>query len=114
MNEAMFFGKPMILTDTGAASDVIEHEDIGIVIPNEYGPVTALEPALLDKLAYDGRDFRIAADLADAMERFADNRETWARKGAAGRDKLRARYDLPGVARQYEAVMRAVVAGRRA
>jgi glycosyltransferase involved in cell wall biosynthesis len=111
MNEAMAFGKPMILTDTGAASEVIEGEDIGIVVPNEYGPVTALDSALLDRLAYDEREFRTAPDLARAMERFADNRMHWAAAGARGTDKLRERYDLRATVRRHEAVMQAVAAG---
>ena len=110
MNEAMFFGKPMILTDTGGAAEVIEDEDTGILLPNEYGPVTALDCASLDRLAYDTEDFAIADDLARAMERFADNRAHWAAAGARGADKLRRRYDLRDVVRRYEAVLRRVAA----
>jgi glycosyltransferase involved in cell wall biosynthesis len=105
MNEAMFFGLPMILTDTGGAAEVIEREDTGILLPNEYGQTTALDSALLDKLAYATEDFRIADDLAAAMQRVADNRAQWAAAGARGAAKLRARYDLRGVVRQYEAVL---------
>jgi glycosyltransferase involved in cell wall biosynthesis len=111
MNEAMAFGRPMILADTGGAAEVIEDEDIGILLPAEYGPVTALDSALLDRLAYDGRDFRSAAELAAAMERFADNRAHWAAAGARGREKLRQRYDLSATVRRHEAVMQAVAAG---
>jgi len=113
MNEAMAFGMPLLLTDTGGASEVIESEDIGIVLPNEYGPVTALDCALLDRLAYHGRDFRIAAGLADAMERFADDRAHWAAAGARGREKLRQRYALADVVRRHEAVMQAVATAAR-
>ncbi len=112
MNEAMAYGKPMILTDTGGAAEVIDNEDIGIVLPNEYGKVTALDSRLLDRLAYDTRDFRIAADLAHAMERLADNRAHWAAAGARGTEKLRRDYDLRDTVRRHESVMRAVVAGR--
>jgi glycosyltransferase involved in cell wall biosynthesis len=112
MNEAMACGKPMILTDTGGASEVIVDEDIGIVVPNEYGPVAALEGRLLDRLAYDTREFRIAADLARAMERFADNRAHWAAAGARGTEKLRRDYDLRDTVRRHAAVMQAVAAGR--
>ena len=108
MNEAMFFAKPMILTDTGAASEVIENDDIGILIANEYGPVTALDAGLLDRLAYDTRKFRIAEDIARAMERFADDRVRWAEAGARGRAKLLARYDIARVAAQYQALLREV------
>ena len=113
MNEAMAFGKPLLLTDTGGAAEVIEHDDIGILLPNEYGPATALDSASLDNLAYRGREFRVAAALAAAMEHFADRRVQWAAAGARGADKLRARYDLCATVRQHEAVMLAVAAGMR-
>jgi glycosyltransferase involved in cell wall biosynthesis len=112
MNEAMAAGKPLLLTDTGGAADVIENEDIGILLPTEYGPVTALDSALLDRLAYDTREFRIAADLAAAMARFADNRAEWAAAGARGAEKLRRRYDLRETVRRHESVMLAVAARR--
>ncbi len=111
MNEAMAFGKPMILSDTGGASEVIEHDDIGILLANEYGPVTALDSALLDALAYNGREYRTAENLAAAMERFADNRAHWAQAGARGREKLRQRYALSDTVRRHEAVMLAIAAG---
>lgn len=114
MNEAMAAGKPLLLTDTGAAAEVIEDEDIGILLPNEYGAVTDLDSALLDRLAYDTREFRIAADLAAAMERFADNRAHWAAAGSRGAEKLRRRYDLRETVRRHEALMLAVAAGRGA
>jgi glycosyltransferase involved in cell wall biosynthesis len=113
MNEAMAFGKPLILTDTGGAAEVIEDEDIGIIVPNEYGETNALDSELLDRLAYDCRDFASATQLAAAMERFADNRARWAAAGARGAEKLARRYDLADVARRHEAVMLAVAAGVR-
>jgi glycosyltransferase involved in cell wall biosynthesis len=112
MNEAMAFGKPLLLTDTGGAAEVIEDEDIGILLPNEYGPVTDLDSALLDRLAYATSEFRVAADLAAAMARFADNRAHWAAAGAHGAAKLRQRYDLRETVRRHESVMLAVAAGR--
>ncbi len=113
MNEAMGFARPMILTDTGGAAEVIEGEDTGILIPNEYGDVTALDSALLDRLAYDTRDFRIAADLARAMERIADDRAAWAEAGRRGRAKLHARYGMSAIAARHRAVFDAVAAAAR-
>lgn len=90
---------------------MIEHDDIGILLANEYGPVTALDSALLDALAYNGREYRTAENLAAAMERFADNRAHWAQAGARGREKLRQRYALSDTVRRHEAVMLAIAAG---
>ena len=111
MNEAMSFARPMILADTGGAAEVIENEDTGILLANEYGEVTALDNVLLDRLAYDTRDFRVAGELAGAMARFADDRAAWAAAGARGRDKLRARYGLATIAAQHRAVFESVAAG---
>lgn len=108
MNEAMAFAKPMVLTDTGGASEVIEGDDTGILVGNEYGPVTALDAPLLDRLAYETRDFRTAGALAAAMERLADTPGQWAAAGARGRAKLVQRYELRTVAAHYAAVLRAV------
>ncbi|MBN9509998.1 MAG: glycosyltransferase family 4 protein [Alphaproteobacteria bacterium] len=107
MNEAMVFGKPMVLTDTGGASEVIEDDDTGILVGNEYGPVTALDAPLLDRLAYETRDFRTAELLAAAMERLADAPGEWAAAGARGRAKLVQRYHLHTVAAHYAAALRA-------
>jgi glycosyltransferase involved in cell wall biosynthesis len=109
MNEAMAFAKPMVLTDTGGAAEVIEGDDTGILVGNEYGSVTALDAPLLDRLAYETRDFRTAEPLAAAMERLADAPAQWAEAGARGREKLLRRYRLDAVAARYAAVLRAAV-----
>jgi glycosyltransferase involved in cell wall biosynthesis len=108
MNEAMAFGKPLLLTDTGGAADVIENDDIGMLLPTEYGPVAGLDGERLDELAYRASDFRIAAPLAAAMEKFADNRAHWAAAGIRGTEKLRRNYDLRDTVRRHEAVLLAV------
>jgi glycosyltransferase involved in cell wall biosynthesis len=112
MNEAMAFGKPLLLTDTGGAAEVIENDDIGILLPTEYGSVTELHGESLDELAYRTSDFRIADELAAAMEKFADNRAHWAAAGIRATEKLRRHYDLRDIVRRHEAVMLAVAAGR--
>ncbi len=109
MNEAMAFGRPMILTDTGGASEVIEDGDLGVLLDNEYGPVTALDGERLNALAYTPQDYRLATALAASMRRFADDRAAWAAAGARGPAKLRARYDLQAVASRHAAVLRDVV-----
>lgn len=113
MNEAMFFARPMILTDTGGAAEVIADDDVGVLIRNEYGDVTALDNVLLDRLAYDTRDFRIAGDLAAAMAQFADARTAWAEAGLRGREKLRTRYGLPAIAARHRAVLQAAAEAAR-
>jgi glycosyltransferase involved in cell wall biosynthesis len=104
MNEAMFAGKPMVLTDTGGAGEVIENDDIGLLIPNEYGNVVNLDCELLDELAYNRRTYSVTDKLVSAMCNFADNREYWKKTGAKGREKLCSRYDFNDVVRKYERI----------
>ena len=92
----------MILTDTGAAFEVIEGNDIGILIDNEYGDILNLDSTLLDSMAYHQRSFRISGILAQAMMEFADNREHWKAAGEKGQQKLMERYDMRQIIRQYE------------
>lgn len=109
MNEAMFYQKPMILTDTGASAEVIEGNDIGILIPNEYGDTTSLNSKLLDELAYFPRSYKIAPLLADAMMDMAANPHQWRERGKAGRTKIYERYDFAAGVRRYEEIIESVV-----
>ena len=105
MNEAMFYRKPLILTDTGGASEVIENNDIGILIPNEYGLSDTLDRQTLDELAYMPHHYKIAAIVAEAMMNFADNRQYWKHAGELGRMKIYSRHSFSGVVKQYEELM---------
>lgn len=109
MNEAMFYRKPMVLSDTGASAEVIEQDDIGILVPNEYGDTIELNSKRLDELAYAPHQYRTAPILADALERMASNRDEWRERGARGRDKIYAHYDFTEIVARYEALIEDVV-----
>ena len=102
MNEAMFYEKPLIMTDTGGASDVIENNDIGILIPNEYGETENLYSDYLDNMAYSQRQFSISDHLAEAMIEFASNKKSWQQAGKLGRDKIIKKYDFNDVVKSYQ------------
>lgn len=102
MNEAMFYKKPMILTDTGGAAEVIENNDIGILIENEYGDIINLDSRNLDEMAYNRKEYRIAKILAKAMLDFADNKEFWMQAGKEGRDKILKFYNFNNIVKMYE------------
>jgi glycosyltransferase involved in cell wall biosynthesis len=106
MNEAMFYEKPMILSDTGASAEVIENSDIGILIENEYGDTLNLDSALLDSTAYDKRDYDTSKNLAAAMENFADNREYWKEAGKKGLRKVVKFLNFDKIVRRYEDVFK--------
>jgi glycosyltransferase involved in cell wall biosynthesis len=111
MNEAMFYAKPMILTDIGGAAEVIENNDIGILLPTEYPDFRELNSKYLDELAYSPRSYRLEEPLAEAMKEFADHREKWSQAGQLGRRKLLDRYDFSNTMRQYEEQLVEVVVG---
>lgn len=110
MNEAMFYAKPMILTDIGGAAEVIENNDIGILLPTEYPDFRELNSKYLDELAYSPRSYKLERPLAEAMKEFADDREKWSQAGQFGRRKLLDRYDFTNTMRQYEEQLAEVVA----
>lgn len=104
MNEAMFYRKPLIMTDTGGASDVIKNSDIGILIQNEYGDLINLDSYKLDDLAYETKSFKVSDQLAAAMINFAENKEHWRAAGKQGREKIINKYDFEKVVRRYEQI----------
>ncbi|WP_202397108.1 glycosyltransferase [Teichococcus coralli] len=105
MNEAMHYAKPMILTDTGGAGEVIEQDDIGILLPTEYPDFLKLDSAKLDRLAYAPQEYRLAQPLADAMLRFAAERDHWEQAGLRGRAKLHERHSFESVLTRYREIM---------
>lgn len=117
MNEAMYFEKPLLMTDTGGASEVIEDSDIGILIPNEYGEAKNLDSVLLDEIGYNRRHFKTAAYLAKGMIDFAQNAEYWRVAGKNGRIKILQKYDFSTMVDKYithlEAIVSSQPVGRR-
>lgn len=105
MNEAMFYEKPLILTNTGGASEVITDNDIGILLPNEYGTSETLDSKTLDKLSYVPHKYATSGELARAMINFADNRDFWKKRGALGREKIYRSYSFTSVVNSYECIM---------
>lgn len=105
MNEAMHYAKPMILTDTGGASEVIENNDVGILLPTEYQDFLKLDSAELDRLAFTPQDYRLAQPLSEAMLAFSSDRERWRQAGLRGRAKLHERHSFEGVLLRYREIM---------
>lgn len=104
MNEAMFYEKPLILTDTGAAAEVIQGSDIGLIIPNEYGDILELDGDRLRALAFHQRRFNTSDALVEAMLNFADHRELWRERGQQGRAKVIQNYAFTDIVRRYESI----------
>ena len=113
MNEAMYYKLPMILTSVGGAPEVINQNDIGILIPNEYGDIRNLNSALLDELAYSPRHYQIEKNLVSAMLDFVSNREIWKDKGELGREKILKSYRLADVVKRYSEVIDEVTSSEK-
>ena len=101
MTEAMFYQLPMILTETGGAAEVIEDNDIGILIPNEYGDVANLDLELLNSLSYVPQSYKTTGDLTDAMINMIEDRQKWRSQAEASREKVLMSYNLQRVVRNY-------------
>ena len=105
MNEAMHYAKPMILTNTGGAAEVIENGDVGILLPTEYPNFLTLDSAELDRLAYSPQPYQLAEPLARAMLDFATRREHWREAGLRGQAKLHERHSFARVLERYRDIM---------
>jgi glycosyltransferase involved in cell wall biosynthesis len=101
MTEAMFYQLPMILTQTGGAAEVIEDNDIGILIPNEYGDVANLDLESLNSLSYFPQSYKTTGDLTDAMINMIEDEQKWRVQAKASREKVLMSYNLQKVVRDY-------------
>jgi len=109
VTEAMFFGLPMILTDTGGTSEVIENGDIGIVVPTAYDDPLQISAANL----WDACTNRAPANLTaivSAIEDFYQRREYWKQQGRVGREKVLAHYDVKFIAARHRRAIEEVLA----
>lgn len=101
MNEAVFFNKPLLMTDTGGAKEIVERSGIGIIIPNEYGDISNLNASYLDQIAYNRRKFNTAPYLANAMYKMYLNKDEWKERARIGNSIIRKEYNFDKVIRQY-------------
>jgi glycosyltransferase involved in cell wall biosynthesis/ubiquinone/menaquinone biosynthesis C-methylase UbiE len=84
--EYMFFGLPQILTNVGAANDIIDNSDIGIVIEE---PIKS-ESLSNETIEINGRNPSLHAieSLASAMEDMIRNKDEWKKKGLKATEKI--------------------------
>jgi glycosyltransferase involved in cell wall biosynthesis len=91
----------MILTQTGGAAEVIEDNDIGILIPNEYGDVANLDLESFNILSYFPQSYKTTGDLTDAMINMIEDEQKWRVQAKASREKVLMSYNLQKVVRDY-------------
>ncbi|MBP8951377.1 MAG: glycosyltransferase [Armatimonadetes bacterium] len=108
MTEAMYFQLPLILTDVGGASDVIENGDIGILVPPAFSDPLEVSAANLWDYCTN-RSPRNLDALAAAVVELHDELDLWKQKAKAGRRKVLERYDQRLVAERYQRCFEEVV-----
>jgi glycosyltransferase involved in cell wall biosynthesis len=101
MTEAMFYEVPMILTAVGGAPEVIFDNDIGILIPNEYGDVTNLDLELLNELTYSPQSYHVTEILRDAMIDMIENEKKWKSQAKAARKRVIESHDFELIVSKY-------------
>ena len=101
MTEAMFYEVPMILTAVGGAPEVILKNDIGILIPNEYGDVTNLDLELLNKLTYSPQNYQVTKILSNAMIDMIENEKKWKLQAKVARKKVIEFHDFENIVSKY-------------
>jgi glycosyltransferase involved in cell wall biosynthesis len=99
--EAMHFGLPLILSDVGSARDVIVDSDIGLVIPNPYDDILALDCSGINELAYNDRP-RNLDNLIAAMKEMIMSPEAWKAKGQKGVRKIAEEFTVVRMVQAYE------------
>ncbi len=99
--EAMYYRKPMILSDVGSARDVIKNNDIGVIIKNPYGEVKDLTPEIHYQFCH-GAPCNNLFDLKNAMIYIYNNREYFKRQAMLGRKKIEENYLLNHMVTNYE------------
>jgi glycosyltransferase involved in cell wall biosynthesis len=99
--EAMYWEKPLILTEIGNARDVIKNGDIGIIVPNPYGDSQNLTPQLHYQYCHGG----IKPDiyyLKNAMIYMYNNKDYFKQQGKLGKKKIEEKYMLKHMVADYE------------
>ena len=92
VNEGMSVGLPVILSDTGAAAELIIDNDCGFLVQQPFGQVGNLNSDLLDQLSYSPQSYTTAKYFAEAMVFLSRNRETAKEMGRLGREKIETLY----------------------
>lgn len=100
--EAMLCEKPLILTNTGAARDFINNNDIGIIIKHAFRDVQNL---LIENIIKDNKNqhyhFENVDDIIKAMETIYLNKDYWLERAKAGKDKIKSKFNVTRVRQEY-------------
>ena len=108
VNEAMFFGLPLLLTKVGSADEVIVNEDIGITIPAAYHNPLALNASNIADYC-NNPEPRNHSVLVEAMIRFCRHPELWRERGRRGAEKLVRQFNSELIGLRYVELVKEVL-----
>ena len=99
--EAMYYELPLIITPVGAAQEVIDDNDIGLLIENCCEDPIQLKGS--DWIFYSHLDYpRNTPHLVRAMEEICTHRQVWKEKARKGKTKVLSRFTLDKIIQEYE------------
>ena len=99
--EAMYYELPLILTPVGAAREVIDDNDIGLLIENCCEDPIQLKGS--DWAFYSHLDYpKNTPHLVRAMQDIYTNRQIWKGKARKGKMKVLSRFTLEKIIQEYE------------
>jgi glycosyltransferase involved in cell wall biosynthesis len=101
--EAMAHGLPLILTRVGDSARLIDHDDIGLLVPNAYDNLSKVGPDNIQALLECETPPNVDA-LAAAMKDFVRRAERWREAGRLGREKVLRKFTREQALRSYAAL----------
>ncbi len=99
--EAMLQQLPVLVTRVGGVEAILGESGAGIILSNNYEDIRLLDVPSLDSLSREESP-RNAQEVAQAMERFYEEKESWKQLGAKGYERIVKHFDLRGMVRSYE------------
>jgi glycosyltransferase involved in cell wall biosynthesis len=99
--EAMVHRLPVITTKVGGVSSIVGNEGAGVLLNNCYEDFRLLDVPVLDQLSREISP-RNAEEVARAMKRFYEERESWKKSGRKGYERIVKHFDLQTMVYSYE------------
>jgi glycosyltransferase involved in cell wall biosynthesis/GT2 family glycosyltransferase len=99
--EAMLYELPVIATQAGGVKEILDPDGNGIVLRNSYDDFRDLDVSGLDQLSRETSP-RNAAEVAQAMKRFYEEKDYWKQRGKKGYERISKHFSLRGMVRSYE------------
>jgi glycosyltransferase involved in cell wall biosynthesis len=99
--EAMLHQLPVITTKVGGVSSILGNSEGGVLLNNNYEDFRLLDVPSLDQLSRETSP-RNAEEVAQAMKRFCEEKESWRQSGRKGYERVVKHFSLQGMVRSYE------------